>query len=99
MVFAEVAGHGQAPYRGGRPWPGYLQGAVGCGQAPARGGHPRARLIAASPTATYVFLIYYWADVLVIICNYIERRSGSVEITAGPTMPWREITMHGDATI
>ncbi|RWW36054.1 hypothetical protein BHE74_00058953 [Ensete ventricosum] len=25
---AEVAGHDQAPYRGGRPWPGYLQGAT-----------------------------------------------------------------------
>ncbi|RRT31367.1 hypothetical protein B296_00032929, partial [Ensete ventricosum] len=30
-LHAEVAGHGQAPYRGGRPWPGYLQGATGCG--------------------------------------------------------------------
>ncbi|RWV84135.1 hypothetical protein GW17_00054180 [Ensete ventricosum] len=35
----------------------------------------------------------------VIICNYIERRSGSVEVTTGPTMSWREIRTHGDTTI
>ncbi|RWV88750.1 hypothetical protein GW17_00049141 [Ensete ventricosum] len=28
-----------------------------------------------------------------------ERRSGSVEAIVGPTMPWREIMSHGDATI
>ncbi|RWV83731.1 hypothetical protein GW17_00054626 [Ensete ventricosum] len=27
-MHAEVAGHDQAPCRGGWPWPGYLQGAV-----------------------------------------------------------------------
>ncbi|RRT37494.1 hypothetical protein B296_00045519 [Ensete ventricosum] len=26
----------------------------------------------------------------------MERRSGSVEVTAGPTMLWREIMTHGD---
>ncbi|RWV77016.1 hypothetical protein GW17_00062215 [Ensete ventricosum] len=36
-LHAEVAGHGQAPYRGDRPWPGYLQGVAGCGQAPCKG--------------------------------------------------------------
>ncbi|RRT39649.1 hypothetical protein B296_00023281 [Ensete ventricosum] len=46
-----------------------------------------------------VFLVYCWAYEPVIICNYMERRSRSVEVTAGPTMPWREITTHGDATI
>ncbi|RRT61181.1 hypothetical protein B296_00027717 [Ensete ventricosum] len=27
-MHAEVAGHGQAPYKGHRPWPSYLQGAT-----------------------------------------------------------------------
>ncbi|RWW40865.1 hypothetical protein BHE74_00053687 [Ensete ventricosum] len=36
-LHAEVASHGQAPCRGGRPWPGYLQGVAGCGQAPCKG--------------------------------------------------------------
>ncbi|RRT50235.1 hypothetical protein B296_00003279 [Ensete ventricosum] len=27
-LHAEVAGHGQAPCKGGQPWPGYLQGAA-----------------------------------------------------------------------
>ncbi|RWV84054.1 hypothetical protein GW17_00054266 [Ensete ventricosum] len=59
-LYAEVAGHGQAPCRGDRPWPGYLQGAAGYGHAPCkgqpatarpptRGGHPRARPTASQP--------------------------------------------------
>ncbi|RRT37032.1 hypothetical protein B296_00041019 [Ensete ventricosum] len=40
-LHAEVAGHGQAPYRGGRPWPSYWQGAVGCGQASYKGRPPK----------------------------------------------------------
>ncbi|RRT31238.1 hypothetical protein B296_00057789, partial [Ensete ventricosum] len=58
-LHTEVVGHGQAPCRVGRPWPGYLQGVTGCGQArckgrppagtidsgqPARGCHPRPAL-------------------------------------------------------
>ncbi|RWV94604.1 hypothetical protein GW17_00042840 [Ensete ventricosum] len=55
-LHAEVVGHSQAPCRGGRPWPGYLQGAAGYTQGPhvrgrpaaakppARGGHPRTAL-------------------------------------------------------
>ncbi|RRT32161.1 hypothetical protein B296_00037740, partial [Ensete ventricosum] len=35
----------------------------------------------------------------VIICNYMKRHNGSVEVTAGPTMPWRVITPYGIATI
>ncbi|RWV87873.1 hypothetical protein GW17_00050093 [Ensete ventricosum] len=34
----EVAGHGQAPCMGGQPWPGYLQGVIGCGQGPLQRG-------------------------------------------------------------
>ncbi|RRT33908.1 hypothetical protein B296_00056901 [Ensete ventricosum] len=47
----------------------------------------------------YFFLIYCWVCVPVIICNYMERHSGSVEVITGPTIPWREITTHGDAMI
>ncbi|RWV80557.1 hypothetical protein GW17_00058156 [Ensete ventricosum] len=39
-LHSEVAGHGQAPCRGGRPWLGYLQGVAGCGQAPCKGRPP-----------------------------------------------------------
>ncbi|RWW19421.1 hypothetical protein GW17_00016523 [Ensete ventricosum] len=39
-LHAEVAGHGQAPYRGGRPWPSYMQGVVGYGQARCKGRSP-----------------------------------------------------------
>ncbi|RRT62473.1 hypothetical protein B296_00021980 [Ensete ventricosum] len=39
-LHAEVAGHGQAPYRGNRPWPGFLQGAVGYSQGPRARGRP-----------------------------------------------------------
>ncbi|RWW06924.1 hypothetical protein GW17_00029710 [Ensete ventricosum] len=46
-----------------------------------------------------VFHVYCRVYVSVIICNYMERRSGSVEVTEGPTMSWREITTHGDAMI
>ncbi|RRT31189.1 hypothetical protein B296_00058495, partial [Ensete ventricosum] len=47
----------------------------------------------------FIFLVYCRAYVLVIICNYMERRRGNVKVTAGPTMLWREIMPHGDATI
>ncbi|RRT49520.1 hypothetical protein B296_00032645 [Ensete ventricosum] len=40
LLHAEVAGHDQAPCRGGRPWPGYLQGVAGYGQAPCKGQPP-----------------------------------------------------------
>ncbi|RZS14568.1 hypothetical protein BHM03_00046280 [Ensete ventricosum] len=94
------------PTKGDRPQGQQsLAGTTGCGQpAASRGGHPLARQ--PSPAQgqrqrrrTCVFLIYCWTYVLVIICNYMERRSGSVEVTAGPMMPWREITTHGDAMI
>ncbi|RRT31649.1 hypothetical protein B296_00054450, partial [Ensete ventricosum] len=45
-LHAEVAGHGQAPYRGGWPWPGYLQGATDCSQGP-----PARGQLAAKPPA------------------------------------------------
>ncbi|RWW29925.1 hypothetical protein BHE74_00051551 [Ensete ventricosum] len=38
-IRTKVAGHGQAPCRGSRPWPGYLQGAV----ARRGSGHGRLR--------------------------------------------------------
>ncbi|RWV83078.1 hypothetical protein GW17_00055363 [Ensete ventricosum] len=98
-----AVGCGQAPYKG-RP----LAGTAGCG-LPVRGCCPQTALPparattpavgVAAPWQAYVFLVYCWAYVPVIICNYMERRSGSVKVTAGPTIPWREITMHGDATI
>ncbi|RRT45076.1 hypothetical protein B296_00045008 [Ensete ventricosum] len=41
-LHAEVAGHDQAPCRGGRPWPDYLQGVADCSQGPAARGRPVA---------------------------------------------------------
>ncbi|RWV97660.1 hypothetical protein BHE74_00020974 [Ensete ventricosum] len=38
-LHAEVAGHGQAPCRGGRPWLGYLHGTVA-----RRGSSPTANI-------------------------------------------------------
>ncbi|RRT32219.1 hypothetical protein B296_00045424 [Ensete ventricosum] len=35
---------------------------------------------------SYIFLVYCWACILMITCNYMERHDGSVEMTAGPTM-------------
>ncbi|RRT35847.1 hypothetical protein B296_00040496 [Ensete ventricosum] len=46
-----------------------------------------------------VFLVYCRACMPVIIYNYMERHGGSMEVIAGSTMPWREITTYGDVTI
>ncbi|RWW46686.1 hypothetical protein BHE74_00047372 [Ensete ventricosum] len=54
-LHGEVAGHGQAPCRGGRPWPGYLQGATPVGVV-ARKGRPARKglLLVDSPVARVV---------------------------------------------
>ncbi|RRT37052.1 hypothetical protein B296_00036825 [Ensete ventricosum] len=76
--------------------------------APWQGDCQRARVAVACAGATAtaqrgkrasIFLVYYRAYVHVIICNYMERHGGSMEVITRPTMSWREITTYGDAII
>ncbi|RWV81088.1 hypothetical protein GW17_00057526 [Ensete ventricosum] len=110
---AGSATHGQAaakaPYKGaagcGQDQPVREADTARRGNIPApvsrRGERPLARAATAATATQMVQEGLRFSRLLLgmCACDYMERHSGSVKVTMGPTMPWREITTHGDVTI
>ncbi|RZS16455.1 hypothetical protein BHM03_00048445 [Ensete ventricosum] len=78
------------PVRDSRPWPSPLQGAATRGH-----GQLRPALLPAGAAPLVEGVAAPWQGGC--RSQRATRHSGSVEVTARPTMPWREITTHGDA--